>query len=113
MGQISLFLAFGAGLLSFVSPCSLPLYPAAFLSYITGVLKKEKGILRRKAIIHTILFLVGFSIIFLALALSTSFIGTFLMDYQDLLRQLGAIIMLFFGFVITGVFKFDFLLNVL
>ena len=64
MEQLSLFLAFGAGLLSFISPCSLPLYPA-FLSYITGVsindLKEEKGILRRKAFIHTILFLVGLS----------------------------------------------------
>lgn len=98
MEQLSLFLAFGAGLLSFISPCSLPLYPA-FLSYITGVsindLKEGKGILRRKAFIHTILFLVGFSIIFLALGLSTSFIGTFFMDYQDLLRQLGAIVMVF------------------
>ncbi|MDU1847530.1 MAG: cytochrome c biogenesis protein CcdA [Niallia nealsonii] len=114
MEQLSLFLAFGAGLLSFISPCSLPLYPA-FLSYITGVsindLKEGKGILRRKAFIHTILFLVGFSIIFLALGLSTSFIGTFFMDYQDLLRQLGAIVMVFFGLVLTGVLKFDFLLS--
>ncbi|ECO1678113.1 cytochrome c biogenesis protein CcdA, partial [Listeria monocytogenes] len=109
-----LFLAFGAGFLSFLSPCSLPLYPA-FLSYITGVsvndLKKEKGILRSKAIIHTILFLVGFSIIFLALGLSTSFIGRFFLNYQDLLRQLGAILMVFFGLVLTGVFKFNFLLS--
>lgn len=114
MEQLSLLLAFGAGLLSFISPCSLPLYPA-FLSYITGVsindLKEGKGILRRKAFIHTILFLVGFSIIFLALGLSTSFIGTFFMDYQDLLRQLGAIVMVFFGLVLTGVLKFDFLLS--
>lgn len=114
MEQLNLLLAFGAGLLSFISPCSLPLYPA-FLSYITGVsisdLKREKGILRRKAFTHTILFLVGFSIIFLALGLSTSLIGTFFLDYQDLLRQLGAIIMVFFGLVLTGVFKFDFLLS--
>ncbi|KWU59985.1 cytochrome c biogenesis CcdA family protein [Priestia megaterium] len=114
MEQLSLFLAFGAGLLSFVSPCSLPLYPA-FLSYITGVsvndLKKERGILKRKAFIHTILFLIGFSIIFIALGLSTSFIGTFFMNYQGLLRQLGAILMVFFGLVLTGALKFDFLLS--
>lgn len=114
MEQLNLFLAFGAGLLSFISPCSLPLYPA-FLSYITGMsindIKKEKGILRRKAFIHTILFLVGFSIIFLALGLSTSFIGTFFLDYQDLLRQLGAILMIFFGLVLTGALKLDFLLS--
>ena len=114
MGEVTLFLAFGAGLLSFISPCSLPLYPA-FLSYITGMtveeLKNERGILRRKALIHTVLFLLGFSIIFLAIGLSTSFIGEFFLTYQDLLRQLGAIILVFFGLVLTGVFKFNFLLK--
>ncbi|MBN8202790.1 cytochrome c biogenesis protein CcdA (plasmid) [Cytobacillus firmus] len=114
MEQINLFLAFGAGFLSFLSPCALPLYPA-FLSYITGMtiseLKAERGILRKKAMIHTILFLAGFSVIFLALGLSTSFIGSFFVDYQDLLRQLGAILMVFFGLVLTGVLSFKFLLS--
>ncbi len=112
--QLSLFLAFGAGLLSFISPCSLPLYPA-FLSYITGVslneLKEERGILNRKALVHTLLFLLGFSAIFMALGFSTSFIGTFFLQYQDLLRQIGAIIIVFFGLVVIGVFKFEFLLS--
>lgn len=112
MEQVNLILAFGAGLLSFLSPCSLPLYPA-FLSYITGVsvsdLKNKKGILNREAFIHTVLFLAGFSIIFLALGLSTSFIGSFFLDYQDLLRQLGAILMVFFGLVLSGLLKFEFL----
>lgn len=110
--QISIILAFGAGLLSFISPCSLPLYPA-FLSYVTGIslneLKEEKGVFNRKALIHTLLFLFGFSIIFMALGFSTSFIGTLFIQYQELLRQIGAIIMVFFGLVITGVLNFDFL----
>lgn len=114
MGEVTLLLAFGAGLLSFISPCSLPLYPA-FLSYITGMtvdeLKNERGILRKKALIHTVLFLLGFSIIFLAIGLSTSFIGEFFLAYQDLLRQLGAIILVFFGLVLTGVLRFNFLLK--
>ena len=112
--EVTLFLAFGAGLLSFISPCTLPLYPA-FLSYITGLslneLKEEKGIFNRKAITHTVLFLIGFSIIFLALGFSTSFIGTFFIQNQDLLRQIGAIVIVFFGLVILGVFKFDLLLS--
>ncbi|ONK24531.1 cytochrome C biogenesis protein CcdA [Bacillus sp. VT-16-64] len=112
MEQVNLFLAFGAGFLSFISPCALPLYPA-FLSYITGMtvseLKSGQAILRKKAFIHTILFLVGFSIIFLALGLSTSFIGAFFAKYQDLLRQLGAILMVFFGLVLAGVLRFQFL----
>ncbi len=110
--QLNLILAFGAGLLSFVSPCSLPLYPA-FLSYLTGIsfneLKEEKGILRRKSLIHTLLFLLGFSIIFMALGFSTSFIGQIFIQYKELLRQIGAIIMVFFGLVILGFFKFDIL----
>lgn len=112
--QLSLLLAFGAGLLSFISPCSLPLYPA-FLSYVTGVslneLKEEKGILNKKALVHTLLFLLGFSAIFMALGFSTSFIGTFFLQYQDLLRQIGAIIIVFFGLVVLGIFKFDLLLS--
>ncbi|RQW13558.1 cytochrome c biogenesis protein CcdA [Paenibacillus rhizophilus] len=114
MGQLNLFLAFGAGMLSFISPCSLPLYPA-FVSYITGMsvhsLKTERGILRINAYINTILFLLGFSIIFLALGLSTSFIGNFFAEYHDVLRQIGAILMVFFGLVLTGMLKFDFLLS--
>jgi len=110
--HLNLLLAFGAGLLSFVSPCSLPLYPA-FLSYVTGIsfneLKEEKGILRRKSLIHTLLFLLGFSIIFMALGFSTSFIGQIFIQYKEFLRQIGAIIMVFFGLVILGFFKIDIL----
>ncbi|KEK11660.1 cytochrome C biogenesis protein CcdA [Lysinibacillus sphaericus] len=110
--QLNLILAFGAGLLSFVSPCSLPLYPA-FLSYLTGIsfneLKEEKGVLRRKSLIHTLLFLLGFSIIFMALGFSTSFIGQIFIQYKELLRQIGAIIMVFFGLVVLGFLKFDIL----
>src|SRR5699024_12019811 len=90
------------------------LYPA-FLSYITGMtvneLKEDRGILRKKAFLHTILFLCGFSIIFIALGLSTSFIGTFFMAYQGVLRQLGAILIVLFGLVLNGVLHFNFLLS--
>jgi len=113
-GELNLFLSFAAGLLSFISPCSLPLYPA-FLSYVTGMsfneLKDDKGVFHRKALIHTLLFLFGFSIIFLALGLSTSFIGSLFIMHKDLLRQIGAIIIVIFGLIILGVFKFDFLLS--
>lgn len=112
--QLNLLLAFGAGLLSFISPCSLPLYPA-FLSYVTGVslneLKEEKGMLNKKALVHTLLFLLGFSAIFMALGFSTSFIGTIFIQYQDLLRQIGAIIIVFFGLVVLGILNFDLLMS--
>ncbi|GIN89184.1 cytochrome C biogenesis protein CcdA [Siminovitchia terrae] len=112
MQQINIFLAFGAGFLSFISPCTLPLYPA-FLSYITGMtvneMKEERGIFRKKAFIHTILFLVGFSIIFLALGLSSTLFEDMFRQYQALLRQVGAIVLVFFGLVLTGILSFNFL----
>lgn len=59
MSEINVFLAFGAGFLSFISPCSLPLYPA-FLSYITGVsaneLKTENAMLQKRSLLHTFFF---------------------------------------------------------
>ena len=77
MQDISIFLAFGAGFLSFISPCCLPLYPA-FLSYITGMsvgseLKEENAMLRKRSMIHTAFFLLGFSIIFIAIGFGSSF----------------------------------------
>ncbi|MDX5474649.1 MAG: cytochrome c biogenesis protein CcdA [Bacillaceae bacterium] len=112
--DLNVFLAFGAGFLSFISPCTLPIYPA-FLSYITGMsvgeLKSEKGMMQRRSILHTLFFLLGFCIIFIAIGFSTTFIGGFFIKYQDLLRQLGAILIIFFGFVILGVFQPNFLMQ--
>lgn len=114
MSDINLFLAFGAGFLSFISPCCLPLYPA-FLSYITGMsvgeLKTENAMLQKRSLLHTIFFLLGFSVIFIAIGFSTSFIGEFFQDYKDLIRQIGAIVIVFFGFVIIGWLKPEFLMK--
>ncbi|WP_066173273.1 cytochrome c biogenesis CcdA family protein [Bacillus marinisedimentorum] len=114
MADVNIFLAFGAGFLSFISPCCLPLYPA-FLSYITGVsvneLKEDNAMLQRRTLLHTIFFLVGFSIIFLVLGMSTSLVGQLFVKYSDLIRQVGAILIVFFGFVIVGVLKPEFLMK--
>jgi len=105
MTDLNLFIAMGAGFLSFISPCCLPLYPA-FLSYITGMsvgeIKSDNGMLQRRSLMHTIFFLIGFSIIFVAIGFGTSFIGSFFIEYQDLIRQIGAIFIVFFGFIIIG-----------
>ncbi|MBE4908626.1 cytochrome c biogenesis protein CcdA [Bacillus luteolus] len=114
MADVNLFLAFGAGFLSFISPCCLPLYPA-FLSYITGVsvgeLKSDNAMLQKRSVLHTIFFLLGFSLIFVMLGFGTSFLGQFFNDYQDLIRQIGAILIIFFGFVIIGVLSPKFLMK--
>ncbi|RDW19570.1 cytochrome C biogenesis protein CcdA [Oceanobacillus arenosus] len=114
MSEINVFLAFGAGFLSFVSPCVLPLYPV-FLSYITGMsiseVKEENKKVNKKALLHTISFLLGFSSIFMMIGFSTNYISEFLMTNRNLIRQIGAILIVFFGLVIVGIFNFQFLMK--
>ncbi len=114
MTDVNIFVALGAGFLSFISPCCLPLYPA-FLSYITGMsvgeLKNDNAMLQKRSMLHTLFFLVGFSIVFLALGFASSFLGKFFWQYSDLIRQIGAIFMILFGLVIVGVFKPEFLMK--
>ncbi|MER2262998.1 MAG: cytochrome c biogenesis protein CcdA [Psychrobacillus sp.] len=112
--DLNLLLAFGAGFLSFISPCTLPLYPA-FLSYITGMsleeIKTDKKLMQRRGMLHTLFFLLGFSVIFIALGFATSFVGTFFIQYDDLIRQVGAIFIVVFGLIVVGVFKPEFLMK--
>lgn len=112
--DINIFLAFGAGFLSFISPCTLPLYPA-FLSYITGMsldeLKSERGMMQKRAILHTLFFLLGFSIIFIMIGLGTSLANEFFVNYKTLLRQVGAILIVVFGLMIVGLLHIDFLMK--
>lgn len=106
--NLTVWLALSAGFLSFISPCTLPLYPS-YLSYITGVSTKDltgnKGIFQRQAMLHTVFFLIGFSIIFFALGLSASLLGDFFSNYQDLIRQLGAILIIVMGLFMLGVIQ--------
>lgn len=112
--DLNLLLAFGAGFLSFISPCTLPLYPA-FLSYITGMsleeIKTDKKLMQKRGMLHTLFFLLGFSAIFIALGFATSLIGTFFIQYDDLIRQVGAIFIIVFGLIVVGVFKPEFLMK--
>lgn len=114
MADVNAFLAFGAGFLSFISPCCLPLYPA-FLSYITGAsvseLKSDNAMLQRRSILHTIFFLIGFSIIFVMLGFGTSYVGQIFSEYKDLIRQIGAILIIFFGLVVLGIIRPGFLMK--
>ncbi|MCQ6276294.1 sulfite exporter TauE/SafE family protein [Bacillus sp. V3B] len=114
MSDLNLFIALGAGFLSFISPCCLPLYPA-FLSYVTGMsvgeLKSDNGMLQKRSLLHTVFFLIGFSIIFIAIGFGTSFLGQFFINYQDLIRQIGAIFIVFFALVIVGFIKPEFMMK--
>jgi cytochrome c-type biogenesis protein len=115
MSDVNIFIAIGAGFLSFISPCCLPLYPA-FLSYITGMsvgeLKEENALLKRRSLFHTLCFLLGFSTIFVAIGFGTSFfIGRFFFEYKDLIRQLGGIFIVLFGLIIVGILNPQFMMK--
>ncbi|KYD32067.1 cytochrome c biogenesis protein CcdA [Geobacillus sp. NFOSA3] len=114
MADVNLFLAFGAGFLSFISPCCLPLYPA-FLSYITGIsvseLKTENALMQRRSLLHTLFFLLGFSLIFISIGFGTSLIGKWFSEYQDFIRQIGALLIIIFGLVIVGIWNPAFLMK--
>ena len=113
MMELSLWLAFGAGLLSFVSPCTLPLYPV-FLSYITGVSVtdlKERGVREKRSLFHTLAFLVGFAMVFVVLGLSTSLFADVFITYRDTLRMVGALVIFVFGVVLVGLWQPTFLMR--
>ncbi|WP_459863384.1 cytochrome c biogenesis CcdA family protein [Calditerricola yamamurae] len=104
--DVTLVLAFGAGFLSFLSPCCLPLYPS-YLSYITGIsgaqIREDLALFRRGAILHTLFFMLGFSVIFFALGLSATALGSLFSRYQDLIRQLGGLLIVTMGLFLLGV----------
>jgi len=108
--QVSIFAAFLAGLVSFASPCVLPLVPS-YITFITGVsfdeltTEDKTGRIRRLTILHSLAFIVGFSIVFIALGATATAAGKFLREYQDLLRQIGGVMIILFGLYLTGILK--------
>ncbi len=109
MEQVTLWLAFGAGILSFISPCCLPLYPS-YLSYITGVsvaqLKEPSSKkIRTLTLIHTLFFLIGFSIIFYSLGFTVSSLSRLFVDYKDFIRMMGGILIMVMGLFLLGIFQ--------
>lgn len=113
-GDLSYFLAFSAGVLSFLSPCVLPLIPSYF-SYLTGLSSEEiclKSDRTREVVLkNAILFILGFSTLFILFGASATFIGKALLSYQELLRQIGGILIIFFGLYILGLIKIPVLMR--
>jgi cytochrome c-type biogenesis protein len=115
MNDISLPLAFLAGVLSFLSPCVLPLIPS-YVSFITGISFKDLtvGTDRKKihylTITNSIAFILGFSTVFIALGVSSSAVGSFFFQYMDMIRIIGGVLVIIFGLFIAGILKLDFLM---
>ena len=101
--------AFAAGLLSFVSPCCLPLLPA-YLSYITGISIEEFSVKpiggqRRQVALNAASFVVGLALIFTLLGATATLIGQFLLDNQDWFARIAGLIIIVFGLHTLGIFN--------
>jgi cytochrome c-type biogenesis protein len=108
--------AFFAGLLSFLSPCVLPLIPS-FITYITGLsfadLQAEhpSHIIRQKSILHSLAFICGFTVVFVFLGASATYIGSFLNQNATIIRKVGGVLLVALGLHVTGLFHLKFLLG--
>jgi cytochrome c-type biogenesis protein len=105
--NLTLSIAFLAGLLSFASPCVLPLVPA-YVGYLGGttVMSAEQGGTRHetaRTFIHSLFFVLGFGLIFVLLGASATFIGRFLFDSSILLRRVGGVLLIVFGMRLMGI----------
>ena len=105
----TLSIAFLAGLVSFLSPCVMPIIPG-YIAYISGnsldVLVKKKDSL---VVIKTIFFTLGFSLVFIALGSTASFIGNFFLINSNILRIIAGIIIIFFSLQLIGIINFNFM----
>ncbi len=107
--SLGVFVAFSAGLFSFLSPCVLPLFPS-YLSFITGMsvnalTEDVTAETRGRILLHSLAFIVGFSMIFVALGASFSAAGRFLFDNRDWIRVVGGLLIVVFGLYIAGVLR--------
>ena len=106
--MIELFIAFGAGFISFLSPCVLPLIPG-YISYISGNTLEDLIKSKKTNLFPIILFTLGFSIVFNSFGASASFLGKFLLSNSFPLRIIAGIIIIIFSLHILGIFKINFL----
>jgi len=117
MSDITLFGALFAGLLSFLSPCVLPLVPA-YLSFISGVSvdalrgggEANHGRVRRTAMIQSLWFVLGFGLVFVALGASAFWIGQWLLAHMAVLAKVAGVVIMVFGLHYTGLIRIPFLL---
>lgn len=111
--HVSLLIAFMAGIFSFISPCVLPLIPS-YLTYITGIsfdelVDNRSQSVRRRTLFHSLFFILGFTMVFVALGASATYVGAFFQENQVLIRRVGGVIVILLGIHITGLVKLNLL----
>ena len=105
---IKSFLAFGAGFISFLTPCVLPIIPG-YISYITGKKLDEIDKDKKIVLIKTIIFTLGFSFVFISLGMAASFLGNVLIFFGKELRIAAGIVIILFSLNFIGILNFNFL----
>ncbi len=103
-GSLGIFIAFSAGLLSFLSPCVLPLVPS-YVTFITGMTLEDLQHTKRETLLHAIVFVCGFSLIFLALGAGATVFGQIMLRYRDWISRIGGVLIIVFGLYMLGVFN--------
>ena len=103
MESVGLFMALGAGVLSFLSPCVLPLVPS-YLSFITGMTLEDlsEGVNRKTTVLHSLLFIGGFTVVFVIFGASASFLGQFFRYYDEWLIRVGGVVIVLLGLHLAG-----------
>lgn len=104
--SLTLLVAFTAGLLSFLSPCVLPLVPS-YLTFITGLGLEDVSRARRTTFVHATLFVLGFSFIFISLGAGATAFGQLMLAYRSLIAKVGGVLMIAMGLWMLGVFRVD------
>lgn len=104
--SVTLLVAFTAGLLSFLSPCVLPLVPS-YLTFITGLGLEDVSRARRTAVVHASLFVLGFSLIFIALGATATLLGQLLLTYRTWITRAGGVLIILLGLWMTGALRVD------
>ncbi len=104
--SIGITIALTAGVLSFLSPCVLPLVPS-YLSFVSGMSLEDlrEGFDRRRVMVHAALFVSGFTLIFVLLGAGATFIGAFLLYNSEWIARIGGAIIILFGLHLMGVFQ--------
>ncbi len=112
MLEVGIFSAFLAGILSFISPCVLPLVPVYLGIMTRNTVYKSETIKisdRLYAFLNSLLFVLGFSIIFIAIGSTATFFGQMLRDYLGIIGRIGGVILIIFGLHYVGLFRIPFL----
>jgi cytochrome c-type biogenesis protein len=110
MTDVNIFVAFAAGIFSFLSPCVLPLIPS-YLSFVSGVSLDEmrseqaRAAVRWRVVLNSLAFIAGFSLVFVSLGASASLLGGLFLGYRNVIRILGGVFVLLVGLYLIGLFK--------